>query len=307
MASGLCLWRKPVFCPCSQSPHNGQLSPEGNLIFFAKNGLSCKSLHFSCSKFSPWLSHVAHVRESKYSMKNYFIICKHELELLTQLCSDSSQVISEWSHKTVKQEVKFVQQETAYKFLFPFCRNTLCKHSGCYCDWDCGRQISWLLCVSLALSADQQQLYDLKWLGLPFLWFNVFGWNPINLTCLIVLMLPQVTLQLLYQGFMSSSCLRYKHQVFSTDLVNQTWQLPALAWVRDLDPFPLWQVSPEISFFVPLSGQKFQPEVRKHFLLNGCVSAKYFASWKGFNWKVPVRFWCTLTPKPQQELGHAQT
>lgn len=153
-------------------------------------------------------------------------------------------------------------------------------------------------CSLSRLSVDQQQLHDLKWLELTFLCFNGFRWNPMNLTCLVFLLLPQVTLQLLYQWFMHSSTLRYKHQVFSTAPVNQTWQLPALAWVRDLDLFSLWQVSPEINLICSsfVLFQKFQPEMRKHFLLNWCASAKYFANWKGFNRKVPVQFWWFLTP-----------
>lgn len=80
----------------------------------------------------------------------------------------------------------------------------------------------------------------------------------------------------------------------------QTWQLAALACVRDVVPFPLRQVSPEINFFVSLSGQKFQPGVRKLFLLNPRVSAKHFVNWKGFCWKVSVQLWCILTPNSQQ-------
>lgn len=132
---------------------------------------------------------------------------------------------------------------------------------------DCGRQISWLLFISLALSADQQQLHGLKRLGLTFLCFNRCGWNSMHLTCLMVLMLPQVTLQLLYQWFLHSSCLR------TTKSSPQPW-LTKPGSCHHLFVWEAWTLSPcgrwvlKSTYFVPLSVQKFQPKISKHFLLN---------------------------------------
>lgn len=53
--------------------------------FSLQNWPFLQTIMFVLLKVSPCLSvsHVAHVRESKYAMKNYFTICDHELKLLT--------------------------------------------------------------------------------------------------------------------------------------------------------------------------------------------------------------------------------